>query len=394
MTASAFKSVEELTHSYVSSGRLAGAVIAVCTGSEILHTCAAGVQDLRSGTPVDARSLFRIYSMTKPITSAAAMMALEDGAYCLDDPVEKFIPAFSDVKILNADGSLQPAKGVISIRHLLCHTAGMTLPSFSDDHLSPAYLLHGLDGMRSSGTLQEIVEKLARQPVLFEPGSRWAYSMATDVIGYLVEIWSGMPFERFLQTRIFQPLDMQDTGFQLKPEDAGRMTANYSVQAGKIGPEIDGAQDSSYLTSPEFHSGAGGLLSTAGDYLRFMQMLINRGELDGRRFLQEETVALMLQNHLPRDMASFGAVEFNGEKWGGIGFGLGGSIVFAPERSGLPPAACHFGWTGAAGTAFFINPAAGFGALLLTQYMPSQSYSIRREFYEAVYEGAEKARLV
>lgn len=394
MTASAFQSVEDLTQSYVSSGRLAGAVTAVCTGSEIVHTSLAGVQDLVTGTPMGMSSLFRIYSMTKPVTSVAAMMALESGAFSLDDPVEKFIPAFRDLKILRADGTMQAAKNKISIRHLLTHTAGMTLPAFSQDHLAPLYQKQGLDGMRSTGSLQDIVQRLACQPVMFEPGSQWAYSMATDVIGHLVEIWSGMSFERFMHTRIFQPLGMMDTGFQLQVQDLDRMTANYAVNAGKIGAVIDSPRNSSYLLPPEFHSGAGGLISTGRDYLRFMQMLLNRGVLDGQRVLQERTVSLMFQNQLPTDMAQFGAKDFNGESWGGTGFGLGGSIVFDPEKSDLPDGAFNWGWTGAAGSAFFVNPSSGFGAVLLAQYMPSHSYTIRREFCEAVYADAKRTGLI
>ncbi|MBL4907538.1 MAG: serine hydrolase, partial [Sneathiella sp.] len=210
---------------------------------------------------------------------------------------------------------------------------------------------------------------------------------ATDVVGRLAEIWSGNSLEAFLDERIFTPLAMTDTGFEVKEENRARFTSNYSVEEGILGPVLDAAATSHYLSPPEFVAGAGGLVSTADDYLQFLRMLLGRGELNGHRIVKKETFNLMIENHLVGDMADMGAGDFNDASWEGIGFGLGFNVVLDPLKTGSVAPAGEYGWTGAAGTVFFVHPELNMATLLLTQYMPSKTYPLRAEFRQAVYDG-------
>ncbi len=384
-TNSDFAGVDALLTHYIDSNQLSGVVAAITDGSRIQHRFIYGYQDQELGSPMAWDSIFRIYSMTKPITSVAAMMLWEQGKFNLDDPISTYLPSFKSTKILNEDGTTHPANSTITVRHILCHTAGITLPAFSDDHLAPLYLEKQLDGMRSKGNLSEIIDKLGAMPVKHEPGSKWAYSMATDVAARLVEIWSGISFEKFITTNILLPLGMTDTAFQISKANTSRITTNYNVEDGLLSSAIDTGGSSRFLNPPEFACGSGGLTSTADDYLQFMQMLLKEGEHNGVRILKPETLQEMTRNHLPTDMENFGAKGFGNSNWEGIGFGLGFSVITDGEKTGIPQSLSEYGWTGAAGTAFFINPRLGLGAILLTQYMPSDSYPLRKEFREAIY---------
>jgi len=251
-----FKNIDSLLTSYVNSNQLAGAVAAITDGHSIIHSYTYGFQDRSLKTPMAWDSIFRIYSMTKPITSIAAMMLWECGKFKLDDPVETYLPSFNDTQVLNEDGTLIPAKSAMTIRHILCHTSGITLPAFSEDHLSPLYLEHQIDGMRSKGNLTDIIDKLGTLPVKHEPGSKWAYSMATDVVARLIEIWSGLSFEEFITTKILTPLGMTETSFQISAENTSRITTNYNIEDGQLGSVIDPGTSSSFSKSPEFACGS------------------------------------------------------------------------------------------------------------------------------------------
>jgi len=381
-----FNSLDKLLTNYVDSNRIAGIVTAITDGNEILHSLNYGYQDIETKTKMEWDSIFRIYSMTKPLTSIAAMMQWEEGKFDLDDPVAKFLPSFENTQVLSPNGKITSAKTPVTIRHILCHTAGITLPAFSDDHLVPLYREHQLDGMRSKGNLTSIIDRLGPLPVKHEPGTEWAYSMATDIVARLVEVWSDMPFEEFVSNRILVPLGMSETKFQIEPQNASRVTTNYNIESGKLGSVIDPGSQSNFLMPPEFPCGSGGLTSTATDYLQFMQMLLNKGELRGTRILNAETLAEMTWNHLDGDMSQCGAQDFNGANWDGIGFGLGFSVVIDEKKANLPGSLGEYGWTGAAGTVFLINPTLQIGAILLTQYMPSRSYPLRQEFRKEIYE--------
>jgi len=355
------------------------------SGGAERFTSFQGVQDLENSSPVSRETIFRIYSMTKPVASVALMMLWEQGRFDLDDPLERFIPAFADMAIFREDGTQEAAASPITIRQLLNHTSGLILPAFSEHPLRDVYTANGVNGSRSEGTLAEVIGRLAELPLLFHPGTRWEYSMATDVVGHLVEVIDGRSFDVFLQEEMFGPLGMIDTGFHLPAENISRFAANYTRDEEAPIRPIDRPGDSRFLAVPDYKSGNGGLLSTMDDYLRFCLMLRNKGDLDGARILKPETVELMTRNHLNGDMAAMDAANFGGLDWTGIGFGLGFSVVLDPARVGHGNKGIY-GWSGAASTYFWIDPVADLVAIFFTQFMPSRTYTIRSELRPLVYD--------
>ena len=377
--------IENHFDGYVTDGKIAGCSMLLWSGGEERFTMFQGVQDLESGRPVSRETIFRIYSMTKPVASVALMMLWEQGRFDLDDPLERFIPAFADMAIFREDGTHEAAASPITIRQLLNHTSGLILPAFSEHPLRDVYTANGVNGSRSEGTLAEVIGRLAALPLLFHPGTRWEYSMATDVVGHLIEVIDGRAFDVFLQEEMFGPLGMVDTGFHLPAEKIPLFAANYTRDEEAPIRPIDRPGDSRFLAVPDYKSGNGGLLSTMDDYLRFCLMLRNKGDLDGARILKPETVELMTRNHLNGDMAAMDAANFGGLDWTGIGFGLGFSVVLDPARVGHGNKGI-FGWSGAASTYFWIDPAADLIAIFFTQFMPSRTYSIRSDLRPLVYD--------
>lgn len=386
MLQGSFNRLDDLIGEYVSSGKLAGAMACVADGTGIRHLAIQGVKDRESGRLLSRDTIFRIFSMTKPITGTAVMMLRDEGHLALDDPIERFIPAFSNLSVMDDDGSIREASGRISIRHLLTHTAGLTLPLSYDGPLTEHYKANGLEGMRSTGSMTDVIGKLAKMPIGFEPGARWQYSMAQEVLGRLVEVVSGERFDKFLERRIFDPLGMADTGFHVPEDKADRFCSSYPAPDNGTNPPLDRWDDSRFLQPPDFPSGGGGLVSTVDDYLAFARMLAE----GGKGLIAEETIAEMRSNHLPdgRDMAEMGVTEFSGDIWSGFGFGLTMSVIIDPAKAGSRGPAGEYGWSGAAGTYFFNTPELDLTAILMTQYMPSKAYPIRRAFRDAVYEGA------
>lgn len=377
--------LDQLLEKYIEKDFIAGGIAATFKKGEEPQLAIKGKAAIGDAADLKRDALFRIYSMTKPVTSLAAMMCFEEGCFDLDDPVSKYLPAFAKTRIFDEKEGSIDSRAQMTIRHVFTHTAGITLPAFSDDPLVPSYLENGLDGMRSKGNLKDIVDRLGEMPVLFEPGSRWKYSMATDILGRLVEIWSGLDFETFLKTRLFDPLDMKDTAFHVPEEAKGRLTTCYAVTETGIKDILDSAAESSFLQKPEFPSGSGGLVSTTDDFLKFMTLLMNKGTFGDKQFLKEETFDLMTQNRLNGDMDDLGAGEFNFMHWRGIGFGLGFYTVMDPVKAGFSGKAGEYGWTGAAGTIFFVNPAEEIAGLLMVQHMPGNIYPLRAEFRKTVY---------
>lgn len=388
MTEARFQSLDRLLGGHVRNGRLAGVIGCVAGDDGVRHLFIDGVKDRESGDPVTRDTIFRIYSMTKPMTGVAVMMLRDEGHFALDTPIGDFIPAFRDLQVLQPGGGTRPARGAMTVRHLLTHTAGLTLPLTYDGPLAEMYRANGLEGQRSRGTLEEVIGRMAALPVDFEPGTRWQYSMAQEVLGRLVEIVSGQSFDRFLEERIFRPLGMADTAFHVPADKRHRFCSVYPAPDDGTNPPLDRASDSRFLQPPEFPSGGGGLVSTLDDYLAFARMLMD----GGRNLLKPETVAEMTRNHLPegRDMAAMGVTEFSGDTWDGFGFGLTMSVIDDPVRARVAGPAGEYGWSGAAGTFFFNSPGPRLTAILLTQYMPSRAYPIRRAFREAVYEGWQR----
>jgi CubicO group peptidase (beta-lactamase class C family) len=378
----------------VDEGRLPGFLVAVARGGRVAHLTTYGQRDLAAGLPVEADTLWRIYSMTKPVTAVAALMLVEEGRLSLDDPVARHLPAFADPRVY-VDGAgpevrTRPAGGPIRVRHLMTHTAGLTFGFYRTHPVDALYREAGLESSVPPGKdLAETIEVYASLPLQFEPGTRWNYSVASNVLGRIIEVVSGQSLDAFFAERIFRPLGMTDAGFQVTDEQAPRLAELYGEQeGGGIAPvpglPLRGGR-------PRFLSGSGGLAMSALDLHRFMEMLRRRGELDGARLLAPGTVDLMTRNHLPggADLRSFGsrpAHDVPGND--GVGFGLGVSVVIDPARTATPAGLGTYGWTGVASTAFFVDPGRDVTVQFLTQVRPRGSSSVfpavRRLAHEAI----------
>ena len=375
---------------WVESGRLPGLLVAVVRDDRLawLETC--GYRDVDAKHPVEPDTIYRIYSMTKPITTVAALMLYEEGRFQLDDPVAKFIPAFAGTRVFDSGDAefftTVPLERPITVHDLMVHTSGLTY-GFQHEHAVDAlYRNRGVEFNANVGPLAELVEATASQPLVFQPGTRWNYSVSTDVLGRLVEIWSGVALDAFFDERIFGPLGMRDTGFHVREGQAHRLASNY-VRADDGGLRLaDSATGSRFLEPATTLSGGGGLVSTAADYLRFMRMLRGRGTLEGTRVLGRKSVELMTMNHLPGDLADMGRPRFAEMPFAGIGFGLGVSVVVDPAKARILGSPGEYAWGGMASTTFWVDPVEDLLVLLLTQLMPSSAWPIRRELRVLTYQ--------
>ena len=376
--------INHLMNRYVDSGKLAGIVTCVMRGGLVAHFDTFGYQNLETKIPMSRDSIFRIYSMTKPITSMALMMLYEESLFNLTDAVSQYIPAFKDVKVWGADGALETPLRPITIQDLLRHTAGLSYGGYADSHSPVDKLYDEADLFNSKLTNAEVISRLASLPLMFHPGTKWHYSMATDVVGYLVEVLSGMSLADFLEEKIFSLLGMVDTAFEIDPAKLGQFCALYGKTHDSDFAVLDLPDSSVYLPPVTLHSGGAGLVSTTDDYLRFAQCILNNGELDGVRLLGPKTIALMTCNHLPLDLLP---IAFEGtEPMLGMGFGLGFSVMLDAAQTGVMGSVGDHGWGGYAETFFWIDPREELIAILMTQYLPSQTYPIRKEFRTAVYQ--------
>jgi CubicO group peptidase (beta-lactamase class C family) len=385
---------------YLESGRYAGFSLLISRRGEIAHLSTQGHRDAASGAPMTPDTIVRIYSMTKPITSVALLSLYEEGRFRLDEPVSTFIPSWSDLRVW-ADGTAQSyttqfPEREMTVRDLLTHTSGLTYAWMRRHPVDAIYRHRGVD---AGHKLEDWVEILAGIPLVFSPGTRWSYSVATDVLGRLVEIISGQPFDQFLSERIFQPLGMADTAFWVDDDRADRLATCYVVPAlspfgvpeGFEGEEKlpidDGGPTSQFRSPPTFLSGGGGLVSTLGDYHRFTQMLLGGGALDGARILGRKTVEFATTNHLPggRDLAAMGQPVFSETNYDGIGFGLGFSVVLDPTQAQVITSPGEYAWGGAASTLFWVDPVEEITVIGLTQLLPSSAYPIRQEIKPLVY---------
>ncbi len=373
----------------VDDGKLAGVTTAVARRGHLAYMHSCGLADRAAGTAMLPGTVVRIYSMTKPLTSLAIMMLYEQGLFQLDDPVSQFLPAFAHMRVAvgGQRGKLDtvPAVRGITFRDLLTHTSGLTYGFMQSTLVDELYREQGIDFQTAECSLGELVERAAALPLLAQPGAEWNYSIATDVLGHLVAMISGEPFGEFLQRRVTEPLGMADTGFHVPAQQHARFAANYG--RGKDGSLalLDDPATSRYLAPPAICSGGGGLVSTAGDYMRFCQFMLNKGELDGVRLLGRKTVELMTSNHLRGDMAAMGMPRFSESSYEGIGFGLGFSVMLDPARAQIVGTPGEFAWGGAASTAFWVDPVEDMAVVMLTQLMPSSAYPIRRELRVLAY---------
>lgn len=373
----------------VGSGRFAGASALMLRRGEIVYDAAAGWADRERATPMRRDTLARLYSMTKPLTSVAILMLYEEGRFQLDDPISRFLPEFAQMRVF-AGGSRArpetvPAQRPITFRDLLTHTAGLTYGFMDATPVDALYREHGIDFQTSEATLAELVGKLAALPLLAPPGAEWNYSVATDVLGHLVAVISGQPFDEFLAQRVLAPLGMTDTGFTVPEGQRERFAACYARGSDGHAVLFDDPATSIFNTK-RAASGGGGLVGTAPDYLRFCRFLLGRGALNGVRLLGRKTVALMMANHLGGDLASMGQPRFSEASYAGIGFGLGVSVMLDPAKAQILGTPGEVAWGGAASTAFWVDPAEELAVVLIAQLLPSSSWPIRKELRVLTYQ--------
>ncbi|MFC8516980.1 serine hydrolase domain-containing protein [Streptomyces sp. NPDC057257] len=376
---------------YVDEGRLPGYLVAVARGGRVAHLTTHGRRDLAAGLPVEPDTLWRIYSMTKPVTAVAALILVEEGRLSLDDPVARHLPAFADPQVYESgsgtDVVTRPAAQAPLIRHLLTHTAGLTFAFYHSHPVDALYRAANLESAVVPGSnLAETVDVYASLPLQFEPGTQWNYSVASNVLGRVIEVVSGQPLDEFVAERVLGPLGMTDAGFCVTDEQATRLCELYGeTDVGGIEP-IPGLP---LRGRPRFLSGSGGLVASAHDVHRFMELLRRRGELDGVRLLKPETVNLMTRNHLPgnSDLRSFGARPAHDEPGNdGVGFGLGVSVVIDPERTQAPTGLGTYGWSGVATTTFWVDPSRDLTVQFMTQVRPRSSLKLFPDLKRLVHE--------
>jgi CubicO group peptidase (beta-lactamase class C family) len=382
---------------YVDDGRLPGWLLTVSRNGRLAHVSRYGSRDIEAGLPVEADTLWRIYSMTKPITSVAAMMLYEEGAFELTDLVSTFIPSFAGVRVYKRGSDMAPAtvhaSEPVRIWHLLTHTSGLTYGFHRVHPVDALYRSAGFDVAFKPGiTLAQACDIWAGIPLLFEPGTRWNYSVATDVLGRVIEVASGQRFDEFLRTRILAPLGMIDTGFFAPPDELPRLAALYGVGPEGKAVRLDTLGELG-RRPPALLAGGSGLVSTAADYHKFTQLLLDRvespaGELDGVRLLSPRTVRYMGSNHLPggADLDAFDSALGADGLFRGVGFGLGLAVVIDPVPGKVVRSAGELSWGGMASTAFWIDKAEELTASFYTQLVPSGAHPIRPQFRQLVYQ--------
>lgn len=378
---------------YVDAQKIPCSVVQVADSNDVLYTDTYGWADVQEQTPITLDSIFRIYSMTKPITSIVLMQLYEEGEFLLEDPLEKFLPEFANPTVMTGGSDLapttRPASRSITIRDILTHCSGLTYGFFRQTPLDARYREQGLgDFATPDYSLREGMKRLAAEPLLFDPGTSWNYSMSTDVCGAVVEVITDMTLAQAFAERVFNPLSMLNTGFSVPAADTDKFTSLYaSLKPGEMN-RIDASTTSAYLEAPAFLSGGGGLVSTIGDYQRFASMLLAGGIADGQRLIGRRTLEFMATNHLPggKLLNELGQSLFAEVAMDGMGFGLGFSVVEDPAANGSLCSPGEFGWGGAASTAFWIDPVEDVTAIFMTQFLPSSTYPLRRELRAAVYQ--------
>ncbi len=373
---------------YIDDGRLPGAITLVGRRAKVVHFETHGQRVIEAAKPVEPDTIFRIFSMTKPIVSIALMALYEEGRFQIDDSVSDYIPQFEGLEVIDANGGRRPPIREMTIADLLRHTSG--LASRTDPVVGAAYEAAGLWTSSSGGTLQDAIDKLGTLPLKCDPGAQFNYGVSTDVLGYLCEVLSRQRLDDFLRARVLEPLGMDDTDFYVPEPELGRFAANYRPgEAGEPRTVLTDRPDASsrYGSPRSYLSGAGGLVSTASDYARFCKMLANRGEFEGERIIGARTLEFMTRNHLPggRDLAQMGSESAGETRREGVGFGLGFAVLLDPSEAGLIGTPGEYYWGGAGSTALWVSPADDLFVVFMTQLQPSSTYSIRRELRSIVY---------
>ncbi|MFI6409787.1 serine hydrolase domain-containing protein [Streptomyces sp. NPDC050548] len=376
---------------YVDVERLPGFLVSVARGGRVAHLTAHGHRDVAARLPVTPDTLYRIYSMTKPVTAVAVLLLMEEGKLSLDDPVAVHLPAFADMRVYDSGSGAglktRPVEQPMLIRHLMTHTSGLTFAFYHSHPVDALYREAGLESSVPAGAnLAETIDVYASLPLQFEPGTQWNYSVSSNVLGRIVEVVSGQRLDEFFAERIFRPLGMTDAGFQVPDEKADRLAELYGDADGGgiepiLGLPLRGGR-------PRFLSGSGGMAASPHDVHRFAEFLRRRGELDGVRLLAPETVDLMASNHLPggADMRAFGSPSHQEPGNDGIGFGLSVSVVVDPERTQAPSGLGTFGWSGVATTTFWVDPSRDLTVQFMTQLRPKSSLKIVPELKQLLHE--------
>jgi CubicO group peptidase (beta-lactamase class C family) len=377
---------------HVQKGRLAGWLTVLGRDGEVAWMGSGGHRDVERGLSVEPDTIWRIYSMTKPVTSIAAMMLHEEGRFDLNDEVARWLPEFAESRVY-IEGSpeapiTRPAAEPVRVWHLLTHTAGLTYGFQRCHPVDAIYRLRGYEwGTPPGHDLAAAVGDFAAMPLQFDPGTAWNYSVSTDVVGRLIELWSGLPLDQFFEERVLGPIGMTETGFHCPEERQSRLAELYVYVPGDSfrpgGPMGEAAKH-----RPRIPLGGGGLVSTAHDYHRFATMLLQGGQIDGTRLVSSSTISLMSRNFLPGgvDLASLARDSFAESGMSGVGFGLGLSCVLDPSKLRMPTSEGTVSWGGAASTTFWVDPQEGLTCVFFTQLLPSSSYAIRRELQRLVYQ--------
>ena len=369
---------------YVDSGKYAGVVAVIARDGRIAYDESFGWMDLERRIPMKRDAVFRIYSMTKPVVAAGVMALVDQGKLRLDDPVSKYIPAFANVKVF-AGGSaqspvLRDADSLMTVRQLLIHTSGL---AYGLTRGPVDTIFRGASMYDASRTLEQFADSIARLPLLFSPGTSWSYSSGIDVAGRVIEVASGQPLDVFLEQHIFRPLGMSKTGFRKRRDMKGRIATLYARGEDGGLHEVSGENlQRMYEPDARFFWGSGGLLSTVDDYLRFAQMLLNGGELNGARVLSRESATAIITNQLPPHLASAAGPPMIDH---GYGFGLAGSVLVDSTKTSLPGPAGIYRWSGYVGTYFWIDPANRMIAMVWTQLSPGRLYPLEHDFQKLVY---------
>ncbi len=373
--------INDLMERYVEEGKVAGFVTLVARRGKIAYFDKFGYQDLASKTPIQLDTIFRIYSMTKPITSVAFMMLFECGLVRLEDPVSKYIPQFKEAKVYGEGGKLMDLNREITVHDLLDHTAGFSYGGVEETKIPVDELYDKANLFQPDIDLEEMVNRIASLPLAYQPGTVWHYSVATDVVGRLIEIIANIPLSEYMNESIFIPLGMEDTGFSVPPEKRNRFSTLFGkTQDGDLSV-IDDIIGGDYI-KVNLCLGGSGLVSTTSDYYRFAQMVLNGGELEGVRLLGAKTMEYMTSNHLTPSLLPISM----GEPWPGFGFGLGFSVMLDPPLAGMMGSAGLHGWGGWANTHFWVDAREKLIGILMLQYIPSGTHPVTNDFRTAVYQ--------
>lgn len=389
--------VEAMLDRYVAEGKIPGYNCLISQDFEEVAYFQNGLKDVEQSKPMDRNTVFRIYSMTKPLTSIAIMQLYEKGLCLLDDPVHRYIPEWRNLKVFKsgeaADFETSDPERAMTIKDLLMHTSGLTY-GFQESHpVDEIYRREGISSLTNGATLKDMAKTLVDIPLQFSPGTEWNYSISTDVLGYLVEIISGQSLDAYFDDNILIPLGMSDTGFSVRPNQQQQFAACYDFLRKTDENDLryklqDDPKTSRYLETPSLLSGGGGLVSTIDDYYIFTKMLLGKGKYNGVRILGSKTFEYMSRNHLPQDndLASMGKSRFTESGFNGVGFGLGFSVVMNAAQSGVLCSDGELAWGGMASTCFWVDPEEAITVVFMTQLIPSGCYPVRNQLRAAVYQ--------